>query len=175
MANAEPACQCRKPRCHSSNALSIAVQHLGGAIEGVRQHGHLLLRAFQIALINRLVYSRNDHCGVAGILPRSVDCMSKPGAIGQALGTSNARSASRSAALIAPHPQGLFFVSPRSLRQLPGNVRGMETAPNCGVCSPICFAPSLVPTPIKHRYLLHNDLYGSRGVSTSAIEIIYNA
>ena len=55
-----------------SDALFIGVQHLGGAIEGVRQHGNLLLRAFQISLINRLVHTRNNNRGVAGILPRSV-------------------------------------------------------------------------------------------------------
>ena len=73
MGHTEPACQCRKPRCHSSNALSIAVQHLGRAIQGRRQHGDLLPRAFQITPLDRLVHARNDHCGIAGVLAGSIN------------------------------------------------------------------------------------------------------
>src|SRR3954469_9987014 len=34
-------------------------------------------------LISSLIHARNNYCGIAGVLPWGIDCMSEPGAVGQ--------------------------------------------------------------------------------------------
>jgi len=66
--------------------LAEILQHPGRLIENIRQFGELLLGALAVAGINGFVDPGNDHGGISGINPGSVDGMVIPGAIGQPAG-----------------------------------------------------------------------------------------